>query len=394
MKCNVLKGFSVVVVLPAFLLMAACGSKNIAIEPAPLPPVEEQRVAWEKNWEVDTGHGDDDLYLNLQPGIIESAKSKHANVIYTADHRGRVMAIDALSGDVIWSEKVPDTAFISGVGVGEKNVVIGTQEGEVIALDAQTGEPRWRTPVSSEVLAAPGVKDGYVAILAVDSHVYGLSEHTGHVLWDAPHTAPLLKLRGGASPVMHDNVVFVGFADGRLSIFDRKTGHVFWQQTVAIPQGRSEVERMIDINGRMAIYGNTLYVVTYQGKVMAYDYVRNGARWTKDMSSYVGLTGAGQTLVVTDEDGIIWGLSSSTGKVLWEQKLLRYRALTTPSIIDDTVMVGDDDGNVHLLSLENGEWLGFTKIDSSGVRAKPIIIDDTAIVYARDGALVSVTPKM
>ncbi len=347
------------------------------------PPAElaeiQTKVKLQELWHADVGAGIDEQYLKLRPGI-------DGGRVFAADVKGRVTAYDEITGKEIWEIKT-DTPIASGVGVGEGLVVVGNSEAQVIALDWRDGHEVWRAEVSSEVLSIPGADQGIVVIQSVDGKLTGLKASDGARVWVYERSVPVLSLRGTSSPVLVQGAVIAAGDNGKLAVVDLARGLVGWEASIAVPHGRSELERMVDIDSSPQIWGGTIYAVTYQGRVAAVEGNSGRVLWARDMSSAVGLGVDFSNVYVTDADSEVWALERDNSGSVWKQDKLKRRALTAPVAIGSYVAVADFEGYVHVLSRTDGEIVGRERTDSKGVLAPLVVEGDTLFVYGNSGTL-------
>ncbi len=367
------------------VLLSACASKGNAPEPAALvefSPVITPKVIWSKN----TGKGTDKQYLKLSPVIAD-------DTVYTVDVKGRVVASNMHTGKRQWQRKTK-TPVTGGLSLSKDNnsLLLGTRSGEVIRLAANTtdkGSEIWRSRVSSEVLAIPQEAGGSVFAHAIDGTVTALDAESGAQLWQYQRSTPPLILRGGSAPIAFDNRVIVGFANGRVVALDLMSGQPIWEREAAVPEGVSELERMVDIDADPLIEGDVLFIVTYQGRILALDKFSGQTVWQHDMSSYTGMSLYESQLFVTDFLSHVWAFDRENGIVLWDQSELLARQITRPVVMGDTVVVGDFEGYLHWLSATDGHFLARTQIDKSAINTL-LVHNDVLYVYTEKGTLSAV----
>lgn len=349
------------------------------------PPAEleklENPVALKRLWSTRIGVGYDEQFVRLVP----AASDGH---ILAADRRGRVAAYDAATGKELWETRT-ETPVSSGPGAGEGMVLVGTSDARVLALDLQTGELLWEAGVSSEVLSVPQIDRGVVVVQSVDGNVTGLAAIDGRQLWIYDRDVPVLTLRGTSTPAVGYGAVIAGFASGKLAALTIDQGFVAWETNVAVPKGRSEIERMIDIDGDPVILGSAVYVSSYQGRVAVIDAQNGNLGWTRDMSSYTGLGVDFSQVYVTDDQSHVWALARSTGASEWKVETLANRVLTAPEPFGDYVAVGDVEGYVHLLSRYDGHIAARVKVDSKGISSRLLARNDVLYVYGNSGKLAA-----
>lgn len=350
--------------------------------PTPLTEIEPS-VQFNKLWNADIGVGYDKQTINLQPVIAGSR-------LFAADRKGRVVALDADSGKRLWSTAT-DTAIAAGPGVGEGMVVVGSSDADVIALDAESGAVRWKVEVSSEVLSVPRIDLDKVIVQTADGSIAALDGADGRQLWIYDRSVPVLTLRGTSTPAVQRGLVIAGFSNGKLAALSAEKGFVVWEKGIAIPQGRSELERIVDIDGNPVIAGGAVFVTTYQGRIAMLELQSGNVGWEREMSSSAGLGVDFSQVYVTDDKSNVWALSRTTGASVWKLESLAWRNLTAPQPIGDYVAVGDSLGYVHLLSRRDGHIVARIEVDSAGIRARPLAVDDTLYVYGNSGKLVAYT---
>lgn len=347
------------------------------------PPAEltgiKATVQLQEIWTRDVGAGTDEQFLRLRPAVDDGR-------VFAADIKGQVTAYAAADGRELWSVKTGITVT-SGVGVGEGLVLVGGREAEVIALDWRDGHEVWRSKVSSEVLSAPVAGQGTVVVQSVDGKLTALKSSNGSRLWVFDRTVPVLSLRGTGTPVLVQGGVLAAFDNGKLAALDLTRGQPVWETSIAAPHGRSELERMVDIDSAPQLWGNTAYTVTYQGRVAAVDGTSGRIAWARDMSSAVGVGVDFRNVYVTDDQSNVWSLERDNGGSVWKQDALARRGLTAPVALADHVVVADFEGYLHILSRSDGSLIGRARADGKGVLAPLVVDKDVLYVYGNGGKL-------
>ena len=347
-------------------------------EPVELEKITEQ-VKLKSRWSRGVGDGQGEGLLKINPILVGDS-------LYAASAEGRVMSVDPESGRVRWKQDL-DLALSGGVGHHGNSVFVGASEGLVMRLDAASGSEIWRAPVSGEVLSAPQGDGRYVVAQTYDGKLMGFDYETGEVRWTYTSDVPVLTLRGTGTPMILGDNAIAGFADGKVVAINLRSGNVAWEVRVAIPQGRSEIERIIDIDGSMAVQSNELYVASYQGRLAAID-TRSGRRlWQRNVSSVSGVGVGFGNVYVADDDGTVSAFLRNGQGVRWQNIDLGFRDLSRPTPVSSYVAVVDFEGYLHLLSQVDGDVVGRTKVDSSGARADMLTRGNRLFVFTNDGAL-------
>ena len=344
-----------------------------------LEPTAEISTAWSRN----VGADHDRQYLRLRPFVADA-------VVYAAGPEGDIAAVESASGDVLWRTDT-DARISGGVHVIDGLVVVGTLDGEVIALSAADGTERWRARVSSEVLASPSGDGDVLVVRTIDGKLYGLSAPDGQQRWVYDRTVPALTLRGTSAPIVVGNLVIAGFDSGRLVALDLREGRTFWESRVSVPRGKTELERIVDIDAEPIVIDDIVYAVTFQGQLVAVDLSSGEILWRRDLSSFVGISADLDHLYVTDDQSVIWALDRSSGRSLWRQESLTKRHVTNATVFGPYLAVGDVEGYIHILDRVDGVIVARVEIDSDGFTTAPVVDGQHLIAHGRGGTLAAIT---
>jgi outer membrane protein assembly factor BamB len=358
------------------------GGKDNTEPPSPLVEFQSKLNVIEL-WSASVGGGTAEQYLKLVPALSKQR-------LYVAGSGGQVEALDATNGARLWSTDV-DEHITGGPGIGENAVLVGTGEGGVIALDSETGRRLWRATVSSEVLSPPLKSEGIVIVRTNDGKVFGLDGAKGTQLWIYDRTVPSLTLRGTSSPVIVRGVVIAGFDAGRLAALDLRTGRLLWEVSVATARGRSELERMVDIDSDPLVVDDVIYVTTFQGQLAAVQLDGGRILWSRDISSYAGFTADESYIYLTDDNSNVWTFDRYSGATLWKQELLHARAATGPASIGNFAVVGDLEGYLHWMHKADGSFVARTRLSSRRIIVQPLVAGKVLYAYATDGHLAAYT---
>ncbi|GAB1269229.1 outer membrane protein assembly factor BamB [Aurantivibrio infirmus] len=361
------------------LLLGGCASKGLQ----PMELVDfEPKATISKQWSANVGSGLDIRYTLLAPVIV-------GENIYTVDHKGTVSALDKNTGKQIWRVKLKEEVS-GGLGYGNGTLFLGTYEAQIIALNITDGSEKWRATVSSEVLSNPQTNGSVVVAQVFDGSLVGLDHDTGKALWKVETDPPTLTLRGNSSPLIVGANVYSGFATGKVLAVGVNDGLLVWEQRVAIPQGRSELERMVDIDGSPLRVGEIIFIASYQGQLMALSRATGRPLWSKAASTYLSLASGQDNIYLTDSNGGVKAFRSGSGQLSWENEQLLRRKTSAPHTIGNYVVVADEEGGyLHVLSQTSGEFMARKKIDGSGVRSPMVSADGVLYVYSNDGKLTA-----
>ncbi|MGH8353258.1 MAG: outer membrane protein assembly factor BamB [Pseudomonas sp.] len=366
----------------AVLVVGCSSTSKKELPPAELPDFKEE-VELKEEWSRSIGEGQGDTYNMLVPAV-------DGDRIYAADVEGLVVALDRLSGDKVWEQEL-ELPVSGAIGAGHGLVLVGTLKGEIIALDAGSGEEKWRARVTSEVLAPPATNGDVVVVQTQDDRLIAFDAATGSQRWIHENTPAVLTLRGTGSPILTDRLAIAGLSSGKVIALDTQRGLPVWEQRVAVPQGRSELDRVVDIDGGLLLSGSTLYVVTYQGRVAGLDVESGRVLWQREASSYVGVAQGFGSVYVSQANGTLEGIDERSSSALWSNDALARRQLSAPEVFSSYVAVGDLEGYLHLVSQVDGRFVARERIDSDGLRARPLVVGEWLYAFGNGGKLVALT---
>ena len=361
------------------------GDKAEVVKPAELKSISAE-VALDSVWSRRVGGKANDRASALVPALSGGR-------IFAASADGNVMALEP-GGRVIWEVNVRDfysseersnafakklDAITGGVGAGGDLVVVATSAGEIVGVNQSDGTLAWRAKTTSEVLAPPAVDRDLVVAQSIDGKVAAFDALDGERRWIYSTSVPALTLRGTATPILGGEIVVAGFANGRVIAMDRNRGLAGIDQRIAISQGKSDLERLVDVDGRMEIAAPVLYAVSYQGTITALDLNAGRPRWQKECSSTAGLASGFGNIYVAQSDGQVVAFDEGDGDEVWVNDALMHRELSTPATISSYLAVGDLEGYIHLIAQSDGRFVGREKVDGDAIRSRPVV--DGARLY-------------
>lgn len=375
---------AVAATLTATLTLGGCfifgGSDEAAEPPAELvdfePTLKVRRVL-----SVDLGKGSEELRLGLAP-VSDGAR------VYAASRNGRVWAIDPETGRRVWRTDL-DLSLSAGPGLGFERLAVASSDGELVTLALADGEVLWRRRIDAEVLAPPAFDATTVVARTVDGRLIALDARSGEPRWELEQNVPSLSLRGTAAPVIAGDLVVSGFDNGRLLAVELDEGDIVWDQMIAPPSGRSDVERLVDIDGAVAAVGRDVYVSSFHGRVASIALESGQPLWARSLSSHLppGVDWS-NVYVVTEEDEVV-ALSRSTGAEEWRQDALRRRELTKPVPFGSSVVVGDFEGWLHWLDARTGAMQVRVRSGNTPISGNPMVQGERLYVQTEAGRLLA-----
>jgi outer membrane protein assembly factor BamB len=360
--------------------LVACSSKKDKVIDPPAELTDfPASLRVQRTWDAGLGGGKDVLRLGLGVSQVDGRA-------YAAGRDGDVEAFDLNTGKSLWHAKTK-APLSGGTGVGNGLVVVGSSEGAVIALDAASGAERWRVKVNGEVLSAPAVAPQAVIVRTVDGKLRGLAIDSGKQLWEYEQQVPRLSLRGTAIPVVVGNAVICGFDNGKVVSLNIADGSLLWETTVAPSKGRTELERLVDIDSAVKVFDNYVYAVGFQGRVAMLAMDTGQIWWAQDASSYRGLAVDDDHVYISTAEGDVVALKRTEGTEVWRQKGLAHRGLSAPVISNDGVAVADFKGYVHWLDKNTGAFIGRAQAGGERISNPPVANGERVLVINDEGKL-------
>ncbi len=368
--------------LPVVLLatIAACSSKSNRPPPVKLP-ANPHLVRIKRVWSHDVGGGGGNQLLGLAPDAS-------SQLVVAAAAGGNIVALNVASGRVKWRRHV-HARLSGGPVIGNGLVAVGTRAGYVIALDASDGHVLWKHFVGAPVNVMPAIGNEVVVAKTIAGAVTGLSASSGDELWTQSESVPSLSLRFDTQPLVLDGVVYAGFASGKVIAFDLASGKQQWRKQVATGQGGNPIADMVGVGGVMAYAAGDLYVATYQGRLAALDTNSGQVIWSRNISSYTGVTLDAAHLYVSDAEGRVHAFDLVTGVPIWVDNKLAYRGLSAAVPYGSMVAVGDRFGYLHFLDRNKGRYLGRVQVGDGAIRMAPVVVDHRVIALDVDGTLAA-----
>ena len=375
------------IALALLCMLAACSTdKDNSDKPVPLTDIEDG-IDLKRNWKLNTRAKSNNASYRLRPLLM-------GDRIFSIDTGGLVRAIDVTRGKTLWKFKT-GLSPITGLG-GDENIIVATSHnGEVVAYREieESLELIWKIRIGSEIRATPVVDQGQVFVRSVDGKLRSLAASDGSQQWLVSHRVPVLSLTGNSEPVVEGELVFSGFDDGKLVAYNRYTGKTRWESTISRPSGRTEVERLVDLDGHFVLQNGVIYAVSFQGQLAAVQAISGDVLWTRQFSSFESIAIDDKAIYLTGASSDLWSIDLRTGSAFWRQDVLFARKITAPSIIDDKLVVADLDGYLHWFHKADGALVGRIRTTEARNFVQPVVWRESVLTLDQFGFITSVSRR-
>jgi outer membrane protein assembly factor BamB len=216
-----------------------------------------------------------------------------------------------------------------------------------------------------------------------------LSIFDGTERWVLEQSYPALTLRGTAFPILVGSTVVAGFDNGRLVATRLDDGTTQWEAMISPPSGRSDLERLADVDGSITAVGQDIYASGYHGRVAAVAAESGQALWAREISAYTGVGADWNNVYVADEQGELMALLRRNGSDLWRQNALLRREPTTPVPFNTAVVVGDFEGYVHFFDTQDGSPAARVRVGKGMLSVAPVVIGGRLLVQSESGDIAA-----
>jgi outer membrane protein assembly factor BamB len=218
------------------------------------------------------------LRWRVTMGPTESSPLVVGGLVYVGDWSGKVYALKAKSGRVVWTYQTGDKVK-DGMAYAGGRVYFGSYDSHVYALNARTGKLVWkagaqqRLGATGRFYSTPAVAYGRVYIGGTDGKMYSFGATSGKLRWSHGTGSYVY-----ASPAVWNRRVYAGSYDGTFYSFDAATGDVRWQFKTAGP-----------ISGSAVVINGVVYVACFGGRTYGLDARTGKLLWVFKRGRYAGV---------------------------------------------------------------------------------------------------------
>jgi len=359
----------------ALLGLVACAADKP--KPTPLQPLTPQ-IAGRQVWNASIGSIGYPMLAAVRNGLL-----------FVASGNGDVRALQAETGVEAWRASA-GSAISAGVGSDGRYTSVVTRGNEVVTFEA--GREVWRKRVPSSVVTPPLVAGERVFVMGVDRAVHAFDAVDGRRLWSLSRPGDALTLAQAGVLSAFRNTLLVGQGQ-RLAGVDPLRGTVQWEVPLAAPRGSNEVERLADLLGPAVRVGDRVCARAFQSAVGCADAAKGSVLWSRNVGGIQAVAADAEQVFGADASDRITAWRADSGDVAWTNEKLLYRGLSGALAVGPSVVFGDSEGYVHFLATATGEAQLRLPTDGKAVIGTPVLAATTLIITTQGGGVYAFRPN-
>jgi outer membrane protein assembly factor BamB len=325
--------------------------------------------------------------------------------------QGRVFTLDAgatvtatsTAGGTLWSRDLTpagdrsDQASGGGIALADGVLYVSTTFGVLTALDAATGQIRWQQKLEATGSGTPSVQGDLVYLVSGGDTAWAIETATGRVRWQTSTAPDQSNVLGGAAPVITDQLAIFAFGNGEVQATFRQGGLRVWDAIVSGQRRFSALARVADITGDPVLAGDTLYVGTHSGRMIALDVANGERRWTAQDGAISPVWVAGGSVFAISDRNELMRLDARDGARIWGVRLPNFTqtrprrqvevvAHYGPILAGGQLVVASNDGQLRFFDPVSGAMTHAVAVPG-GATSAPIVAGGTLYVVGARGQL-------
>lgn len=333
--------------------------------------------------------------------ILLAAPVVNQNRIFVMDSRGKVSAFSLKSGKRLWENilKAKIGGFkesksrASGLAVDNDILFATTGFGGVYAMNAKTGQSKWRRILESPIRIAPTVTSNMLLVQTVDNNLYALDKNSGQELWKFGVAHEDTVIAGGASPAYdaEDNVVIAGFSNGEIVVLNATVGTPLWSSMLVDNKQVSSSTEINTIGACPIVENGAIYAISNSNSLAALDMRTGDKIWEKEIGSMQNMLLVGDYLYTISNRNILYAIEKDSGEIVWSlniQEHLRDNDNDNSLIYASSPLMIN---NNILLAFSNGKVLRIDAVKGSIIAKKDLGIDISNGLIAVDERVIAVS---
>lgn len=287
-----------------------------------------------------------DLIWDVEIGDAEASVVVSSDTVFAVGSDGTVTAHDRESGAIVWTSQLGGFTRSSPI-LTRGRLVVAVDE-TLVTLDPSTGDRIESLRLETPTISSPAVADEIIVLGTASNQVFFMSgdplEIASFDFGEISGELTVYAAGVAATPAVADGVVYVGSTGGAFAALGLDASPL-WQVELGSP-----------IYGSAAVGGELVYVATAAGQLLALDRATGTQRWVTELgdASYASPVLVGQALLITAESGVLFAFDAVDGELRWEflvGESGNYMA-STPAVVDSVVILGSNDGSIVSLDTD------------------------------------------
>lgn len=326
-----------------------------------------------------------------------------AGLLYAMDSQGVVHAFDAATGAARWTHEVEvekdfDSAnFGGGVTFADGKIYAASGTGDVVALNAQTGEQLWRVKPAGPLRGSPTVAFNAVYVMTQDNQIHALGIADGAPIWQDAAASSQSGVFGVAAPAAGQGSVIAGYSSGELVAYRYENGRNLWSDALARTSISTQVGTLTDVDADPIIDQGRVYALGQGGRMAAYELVTGQRLWELTLAGVSTPTVSGDWIFTLTDDSRLLAIQRNTGKIRWLTEMQRWRNpkkktdpvfWTGPVLAGNRLWIASTQGEVQSVDVTTGTPTPFTKLGKP-VSLAPIVANKTLYILDDSGRITA-----
>lgn len=301
------------------------------------------------------------------------------DILVVANSHDGVSGYDLENGNLKWHFFVQNGVEKEPVYFKD-NLYFGGNDGFFYSIKAKSGIENWKNHVKTEIVSTPAFDsaEGRVYFLTTSNSLFAMDAESGKQVWTYTRQDPSsYSIRGGTSPLVQGNLVYVGFSEGSFVAFNKSNGTINWEIQL------NKNKRFKDIDSTAVIDAGKIYVSGYDDKLYCLSQSNGEILWKFEAGGYANVTIKEGVLFFPSTNGKVYALDKQSSKKIWEYEL-KNGIPTEVSLYKDLLVFGESQGKVIFLRTDNGDYVnGFEP--GRGVLSSIQVNDKKSEVYFVSG---------
>lgn len=325
-------------------------------------------------------------------------------LIYTLDASQTVRASSLSNGSEVWTKKLrgiskrDKAALGGGLAVAGDTLVLASGYGYVMAVDAATGQEKWRRDLGAPMTGSPTINNGNVYVNSNNNEVFGLDLSNGDTLWSDQAISESARVLGSSSVAAIEDFVIAPFSSGEIIAYLGANGRRLWTDALTQAGRFTPISEINDIGSRPVLGAGLVFASSQSGTTAAID-GRSGTRvWTQPVGSTRAPALVGRFLFVLGINDELTCLDAGTGEAYWVIQLRQFQnekdkkkriSYSAPIVASGRVILVSSRGELLAFSPQDGTQTGSLKLGDT-VYIEPIAAQGRLYVLTDDAKLIAI----